>query len=73
MEAMTGGVLARLLGAGEAGALKASTSRASPSGRLMVIAALFRTGLAKAGDCAEMGFVCEVVCGCEEAIEGVCG
>jgi hypothetical protein len=49
VEAITGGVRARLLGAGEPGALKASTSNASPSGLLMTIAALFRAGLANAG------------------------
>jgi hypothetical protein len=47
VEAMTGGVLVRLLGAGEAGALKASTSNASPSGRLITMAALLRAGLEK--------------------------
>jgi hypothetical protein len=47
VDAITGGVLVRLLGAGDAGALKASTSSASPSGLLITIAALFRGGLEK--------------------------
>jgi hypothetical protein len=51
VEAITGGVLVRLLSAGEAGALKASTSSASPSGLLIIIAALFRAGLEKELDC----------------------
>ena len=46
-EAMTGGVLVLLLGAGEAGALIASTFKTSPSGLLMTIAALLRVGLEK--------------------------
>jgi hypothetical protein len=45
---MTGGVLARFWGAGEAGAFKFSTFKASPSGFLITIAALFRVGLMKA-------------------------
>lgn len=53
---MTGGVRARALGAGEAGALKLSISIASPSGLLMTIAALLRVGLAKAGDGVGLAF-----------------
>lgn len=53
---MTGGVRARALGAGEAGALKLSTSIASPSGLLMTIAALLRVGLVKAGDGVGLAF-----------------
>lgn len=56
MEAMTGGVRARALGAGDAGALKLSTSIASPSGLLIGIAALFRVGLVNAGDGAGLAF-----------------
>jgi hypothetical protein len=55
------GVLERgWLGAGEAGALKLSTSNASPSGLLITMAALFRAGLAKAGDGAGFAFGCGV-------------
>ena len=53
---MTGGVRARVLGAGDAGALKLSTSIASPSGLLITIAALFRVGLVKAGDVVGLAF-----------------
>lgn len=56
MEAMTGGVRARALGAGDAGALKLSTSIASPSGLLITIAALFRVGLVNAGDGVGLAF-----------------
>lgn len=59
MEAMTGGVRARVLGAGEAGALKAPTSKASPSGLLMRIAALLRAGLEKE-DAGGLAFGCGV-------------
>jgi hypothetical protein len=53
VEAITGGVRARvlgLLGAGEPGAFKLSTFTTSPSGFLIKMAALLRVGLVKAGD-----------------------
>lgn len=47
VDVITGGVLALLPIAGDIGVLKLSISNASPSGRLIVMAALFRTGLVK--------------------------
>lgn len=60
VEAMTGGVLVRETGAGEGGALIASKSRASPSGRLIRMAALFRGGRENEDGEAAMGFGCGV-------------
>jgi len=53
---MTGGVRARVLSAGDAGALKLSTSIAPPSGLMITIAAFFRAGLVKAGDGVGLAF-----------------
>lgn len=57
-DAAIGGVrvLALALGAGDAGALMLSTSNASPSGRRMVMAALFLAGLEKALEAVAAGF-----------------
>jgi len=57
-DAAIGGVrvLALALGAGEAGALMLSTSKTSPSGRLMVIAALFLAVLENVLDGVAAGF-----------------
>jgi hypothetical protein len=67
---MTGGVRTRFWGAGDAGALRFSTFRASPSGFLMTMAALFR-GLVKV-DGSGLAFGCgaRVWAG---AMEGVWG
>jgi hypothetical protein len=68
---MTGGVLDRLLTAGEAGALGSLTI--SPSGFLITMAALLRVRV-KTGEATTAGFDCGVcVCATEGAIEGVCG
>jgi hypothetical protein len=53
---MVDGLRARVLGVEMAGALKLSTSIASPSGLLITIATFFRVGLVKAGDGVELGF-----------------
>lgn len=45
-----------VLGAGDAGALMLSTSKISPSGRLIVMAALFLAGLENVLDGVEAGF-----------------
>jgi hypothetical protein len=60
VEEITGGVLVRLLGAGEAGAFKFSTSKAPPSGLLIKTAAFFRVGLEKAGEAAGVALGCGV-------------
>jgi hypothetical protein len=74
VEAMRGGVRALSLGAGDAGALRLSTSRASPSGRLMRIAALFRGGREKAELAAGEAFGCGVgPCEIDGVIDGVEG
>ena len=71
VEVITGGVLVRSLGAGDAGAFKLSTSKAPPSGFLIRIAALLRGGLVKFED-SGVAFACGArVCETAGAIEGV--
>jgi len=72
VEVMTGGVRVRSLGAGDAGGFEVISIKNLSSGLLMIIAALFLAGLAKAGD-AGAAFVVVYDYGRQESLKVSCG